>query len=85
VAASTLAIVAFKRDLHLEDLLQEEGNLQDHFDDGVFVLRTFDEEEDPQHLYPMLWKAYPRKTQSTIFSPNLRFLLIGILTLSKQP
>jgi hypothetical protein len=48
MAASTLAIVAFKRGLHLEDLQQKEGNLQDHFVDDVFVLRTFDGEEDPQ-------------------------------------
>jgi hypothetical protein len=32
-----------------------------------------------------LWKAYPRKTQSTVFGPNLRFLLIGRFTLAKQP
>jgi hypothetical protein len=39
-----------------------------------------------QHdLYPMLWKAYPRKTRSTFFSPNLCFLLIGTFTLAKQP
>jgi hypothetical protein len=48
MAASTLAIVAFKRGLRLEDLQQKEGNLQDHFADGVFVLRTFGGEEDPQ-------------------------------------
>jgi hypothetical protein len=38
-----------------------------------------------KNLYPMLLKAYPRKTQSTIFGPNLRFLLIGTFTLAKQP
>jgi hypothetical protein len=38
-----------------------------------------------KNLYPMLWKAYPRKTQSTVFGPNLRFLLIGRFTLAKQP
>jgi hypothetical protein len=32
-----------------------------------------------------MWKAYPRKTQSTIFDPNLRFLLISTVTLAKQP
>jgi hypothetical protein len=37
-----------------------------------------------KNLYSMLWKAYPRKTQSTVFDPNLR-LLIGTLTLAKQP
>jgi hypothetical protein len=26
-----------------------------------------------KNLYPMLWKAYPRKTQSTVVGPNLRF------------
>jgi hypothetical protein len=48
MAASALAIVASKRGLHLEDLRQKEGNLQDHFVDGVVVLRTFGREEDPQ-------------------------------------
>ena len=43
-----LAIVTFKQGLRLEDLRQKEGNLQDHFVDGVFVLRTFGGEEDPQ-------------------------------------
>jgi hypothetical protein len=38
-----------------------------------------------KNIYPMLWKAYPGKAQSTVFGPNLRFLLIGIFTLAKQP
>jgi hypothetical protein len=48
MAASALAIVAFKRGLRLEDLRQNEGNLQDHFVDDVFVLRTFGGEDNPQ-------------------------------------
>jgi hypothetical protein len=48
MAASTLAIIAFMRGLRLEDLQQKEGNLQDHFVDGVFVLWTFGGEENPQ-------------------------------------
>jgi hypothetical protein len=46
MAASTLAIAAFKRGLRHEDLRQKKENLQDPFADGVFVLRTFG--EDPQ-------------------------------------
>jgi hypothetical protein len=38
-----------------------------------------------KNLYPILWKAYPRKTESTVFCPNLRFLLIDTFTLTKQP
>jgi hypothetical protein len=47
VAASALAIVASRRDLRLEDLRQKEESLLNHFVDGVFFLRTFEGEEDP--------------------------------------
>jgi hypothetical protein len=33
----------------------------------------------------MLHEAYPRKTQSTVLGPSLRFLLIGTLTFAMQP
>jgi hypothetical protein len=54
MVASALAIVASKRGLRLEDLWQKEGNLQYRFADGVFVLRTFGREEDPQQYAPSL-------------------------------
>ena len=38
-----------------------------------------------KNLYPMMWKACPRKIQSIVFGPNLRFLLIDTFTLAKQP
>jgi hypothetical protein len=38
-----------------------------------------------KNLYPMLWKAYPMKIQSTVFGLNLLFLLIDTFTLAKQP
>jgi hypothetical protein len=48
MTALALTIIAFKQGLCLEDLRQKEGDLQDHFTDDVFVLRTFGGEEDPQ-------------------------------------
>jgi hypothetical protein len=42
-------IVAFKQGLRLGNLWQKEGRLLYHFAKGVFVLRTFGGEEDPQH------------------------------------
>jgi hypothetical protein len=47
VASLALVIVAFKRGLRLDDLRRKEGNLQDHFADGVFVLRIFSEKKTP--------------------------------------
>jgi hypothetical protein len=48
MVASALGVVASKLDLHLENLQQKEGRIQYHFAKGVFVLRTFNGEEDPQ-------------------------------------
>jgi hypothetical protein len=48
MVASALAVVASKRGLRLENLRQKEGKLQYHFAKGVFVLRAFSGEEDPQ-------------------------------------
>jgi hypothetical protein len=48
MVASALVIVASKRGFHLENLQQKEGRLQYYFAEGVFVLRTFGGEEDPQ-------------------------------------
>jgi hypothetical protein len=38
-----------------------------------------------KNLYLTMWKAYPRKTQFTVFGQSLRFLVIGTLSLAKQP
>jgi hypothetical protein len=43
--------VASTKGLRLENLRQWKGRLLYHFVEGVFVLRTFGGEEDPQHLY----------------------------------
>jgi hypothetical protein len=55
VAASTLAIVASRRDLRLEDLRQKEGSLHNHFADDVLVLKTFGREEDPPNNYQLAY------------------------------
>jgi hypothetical protein len=48
MVASALGIVAYKRGLRLENLRQKERRLQYYFAEGVFVLRAFGGEEDPQ-------------------------------------
>jgi hypothetical protein len=48
MVASALGAVAFKRGLRLENLRQKERRLRYYFAEGVFVLRAFGEEEDPQ-------------------------------------
>jgi hypothetical protein len=48
MVASAFGIVAFKHGLRLGNLRQKEGRLPYHFAEGVFVLRTFGGEEDPQ-------------------------------------
>jgi hypothetical protein len=50
MVASALGVVASKRDLRLEKLQHKEGRLEYLFAEGVFVLRTFGGEEDPQQL-----------------------------------
>jgi hypothetical protein len=57
MVASALGIAASKRGLHLENLRQKEGSLQYHFANGVFFLRTFGREEDPQQ--PQRLQAAP--------------------------
>jgi cbb3-type cytochrome oxidase subunit 1 len=47
MVASAVGIVASTQGLRLENL-QQEGILLYHFVEGVFVLRTFGGEEDPQ-------------------------------------
>jgi hypothetical protein len=49
MVASAFGIVSSTQGLHLEDLQQKEGRLLYYFVEGVFVLRTFGGEEDPQH------------------------------------
>jgi hypothetical protein len=48
MVASAFGNVASTQGLHLEDLQQRKGRLLCHFAKGVFVLRTFGGEEDPQ-------------------------------------
>jgi hypothetical protein len=45
---SAFGIIASMQGLRLEDLRQKEGRLLYYFAEGVFVLRTFGGEEDPQ-------------------------------------
>jgi hypothetical protein len=45
--ASSFCIIASTQGLHLENLRQKEGGPLYHFAEGVFVLRIFDKEEDP--------------------------------------
>jgi hypothetical protein len=47
MVASGFGNVASTQGLHLENLRQRNGGLLYHFDEGVFVLRTFGREEDP--------------------------------------
>jgi hypothetical protein len=46
--ASAFGNVASTQGLRLENLQQKKGRLLYHFAEGVFVLRTFGGEEDPQ-------------------------------------
>jgi hypothetical protein len=46
--ASAFDNVASTQGLRLENLRQKKGRLLYHFPKGVFVLRTFGGEEDPQ-------------------------------------
>jgi hypothetical protein len=46
--ASAFGIVTSTQGLRLENLRQKEERLMYHFVEGVFVLRTFGGEEDPQ-------------------------------------
>jgi hypothetical protein len=48
MVASALGAVASKRGLRLENLRQNKKRLQYYFAEGVFVLRAFGGEEDPQ-------------------------------------
>jgi hypothetical protein len=48
MVASALDAVASKRGLPLENLRQKERRLWYYFAEGVFVLRAFGGEEDPQ-------------------------------------
>jgi hypothetical protein len=48
MVASTLDVVASKRGLRLENLMQKERRLRYYFAEGVFVLRAFSGEKDPQ-------------------------------------
>jgi hypothetical protein len=48
MVASTFGKVASTKGLRLENLQQRKGRLLYHFVEGVFVLRTFGGEEDPQ-------------------------------------
>jgi hypothetical protein len=50
MVASAFGIIASKQGLRLENLRQKEGRLMYHFVEGVFILRTFGGEEDPQHM-----------------------------------
>jgi hypothetical protein len=47
--ASGLGGVSSKRGLRLENLQQKERRLRYYLAEGVFVLRAFGGEEDPQH------------------------------------
>ena len=51
MVASAFGIIASKQGLRLENLRQKEGRLMYHFVEGVFALRTFAGEEDPQQDY----------------------------------
>jgi hypothetical protein len=46
--ASALGVIASKRGLRLENLRQKERRLRYYLSEGVFVLRAFGGEEDPQ-------------------------------------
>jgi hypothetical protein len=48
MVASAFGNVASMQGLHLENLHQRKGGLLYHFAEGVFVLRVFGGEEDPQ-------------------------------------
>jgi hypothetical protein len=50
MVASAFGILASKQGLRLENLRQKEGRLLYHFAEGIFVLRTFGGEEDPQQI-----------------------------------
>jgi hypothetical protein len=53
--ASAFGNVASTQVLRLKNLRQKNGRLLYHFAKGVFVLRTFGREEDPQQvLYAVL-------------------------------
>jgi hypothetical protein len=45
--ASALGVVASKRVIHLENLRQKERRLRYYLAEGIFVLRAFGGEEDP--------------------------------------
>jgi hypothetical protein len=57
MVASALGVVASKRGLRLENLRQKEGRLQYYFVEGVFVLRTFGREEDPNNFVGSLYQT----------------------------
>jgi hypothetical protein len=48
MVASSFGIVISMQGLRLENLQQKEGRLRYYFAEGVFALRTFGGEEDPQ-------------------------------------
>jgi hypothetical protein len=49
MVASTLGVVASKQGLRLENLRQNKRRLRYYLAEGVFVLRAFGGEENPQH------------------------------------
>jgi hypothetical protein len=50
MVASTLGVVTSKQGLRLKNLQQKERRLRYYFAEGVFVLRAFGGEEDPQQF-----------------------------------
>jgi hypothetical protein len=48
--ASAFCIVASTQGLRLENLQHKKGGPLFHFVEGVFALRTFGGEEEPQHI-----------------------------------